>query len=86
MTEQQILTDIQAVSDVLDGVASDQTTLVADAEAIQAELTAGGTVTPATVAAFDALVTRAQGIKTALDTTTASVTALATPTPPPPTT
>jgi hypothetical protein len=81
VTEQQIQADVTAISAVLDGVAADQAELVTDAQAIQAEIAAGN---PVDTTALDALVTRAQGIKTALDTATASVGALVTPPPPPP--
>lgn len=78
--QDQIDADVQAIAAALTAVQGDAATLVTDVTAIAAKIAAGETVD---TSALDALVASAQGVQSAVDSATASVTALAPPPAPP---
>ena len=77
--QDDIDTDVRAIADALAAVQGDAATLVTDVTAIAAKIAAGQ---PVDTSALDALVATAQGVQSAIDSATASVTALANPVPP----
>ena len=77
MSQQDAIdTAVQALAATLTDVQGDAATLVTDVTAIAAKIAAGETVD---ITALNALVVSAQSVQAALDSATASVTALAAP-------
>lgn len=79
MTEQAISDGIDTINAVITDVQAKTADLVTDAQAIQAELAAGQPLSQATVDKFNALVSSAQAVQTALDPAVDAVTALGAP-------
>jgi hypothetical protein len=77
MSQQDAIdSDVQTIAGALTAVQGDAATLVTDVQAIAAKIATGQ---PVDTSALDALVASAQSVQAAIDTATASVTALAAP-------